>query len=152
MPNWCSCTTAIQGHENSGTEAIDKIEAAIRPFENSSELEWDFNSLVPLMEDCKPIGWNYNIAVATWGTKWVPVVRSHDRSGNSITISFDSAWSPPLKFLKALCEALPITAAISYEEPGMQFAGEAEYKHAGEGQVEIIKEEEWETQSLDIDK
>lgn len=151
MPNWCGNKVVIDGHKRWGKQACDKIEASIKPFKGDKEnIEWDFRDFVPLQKKGKPIDWNYNLAIQEWGCKWTPRVNSHERTDDrQLVITFDTPWSPPLEFLKKVCEQLPVTINIEYEEPGMQFKGEAEYKHIGKGGVEIVKEEQWGTNDED---
>lgn len=70
-----------------------------------------------------PDAW-YMFAVENWGTKWD--VGSADGivevSDNSISLSFDSAWSPPIEGYSKL-EELGFTVDAMYYEPGIGFAG-----------------------------
>jgi hypothetical protein len=65
--------------------------------------------------------------VANWGTKWD--IGCGDGYGleptrvdNELSITFDSAWSPPLGFYERLV-VLGFDVQASYFEPGMSFAG-----------------------------
>jgi hypothetical protein len=69
--------------------------------------------------------WNWNIA--NWGTKWG--VGGDDvsigKSGNSAFVSFDTAWSPPMRIVEALSAKYPdLVVHIKYAEMGMGFIGE----------------------------
>jgi hypothetical protein len=65
--------------------------------------------------------------VANWGTKWD--IGCGDGYGleptrvdNELSITFDSAWSPPLGFYERLV-VVGFDVQASYFEPGMSFAG-----------------------------
>jgi hypothetical protein len=66
----------------------------------------------------------YDYCVSEWGTKWdvggdgiEPMV-----VGNTLTASFDSAWSPPTAAYEKLMD-LGFEVRAYYYEPGMAFAG-----------------------------
>ena len=108
MPNWCMNTATITGDYST----LEAIAEAVK--ENR------------LLEYLAPIGeWDYATAVDTWGTKW-------DVSGvdwelnpetQELTLSFDSAWSPPIGAYMKGEERHGITVTAYYYEPGMWFAG-----------------------------
>ena len=65
--------------------------------------------------------------VDNWGTKWDVTADGmttddYPVDGNSISISFDSAWAPPVMFYIAL-EEQGWTVDAFYYEPGMNFCG-----------------------------
>lgn len=81
-----------------------------------------FTEFLPIPEDQKEewYGWN----TANWGTKWdvsdidcTPV----DDDG-VITVSFDTAWAPPIAFFEHLL-SLDFMVEAYYYEPGMGFCG-----------------------------
>lgn len=107
MPNWCS-NTLVLTHVNPEmvTRAADAIERGAL-----------FEEFVPLNV------WDYNQAVAKWGTKWdASNLDIIDRSDNTISVSFDTAWSPPIAVYDALL-AQGFEVHASYFEPGMGFVG-----------------------------
>lgn len=107
MPNWCS-NTLVLTHVNPEmvTRAADAIERGAL-----------FEEFVPLGE------WDYNEAVAKWGTKWdASNLDIIDRYENSVSASFDTAWSPPIYVYDALL-AQGFEVHASYFEPGMGFVG-----------------------------
>jgi hypothetical protein len=72
--------------------------------------------------------WNVN----NWGTKWDFSLDSVDRAdANTVTASFDSAWSPPIAAYGRLVE-LGFEIEAFYNEPGMCFCG----KYTGSGNEE----------------
>jgi hypothetical protein len=70
-------------------------------------------------------GW-YDWNIAHWGTKWdvTDVVEPVGiiRFDNGVSITFDSAWSPPIEFYSYM-EDLGFEVTAYYFEPGMDFCG-----------------------------
>ena len=121
MPNWCSNTLTLS-HEDPAeiTRAADAF--------RRGELLNEFVSL-PAVEKDNWYDWHVN----NWGTKWdvggdnYNVDISND--GSSMTVSFDSAWSPPVTWYEHMQEqGFGITAY--YYESGMCFAGK--YNESGD--------------------
>lgn len=122
MPNWCSNTLKMSG----STEQVDRLEKYLQKNDDDHGL---LNYFVPEPldppngnpSDALP-GW-YNWRVNNWGTKWEVEVVGLKRKGNTLTMSFDSAWAPPVKAYEAMhSQGWDIEAC--YWEPGMCFAGE----------------------------
>ena len=73
----------------------------------------------------------YDWCVAEWGTKWDigrghkddPMVEIDDGDWPSLTLSFESAWSPPIGAYEKL-EAMGFVITAKYFEPGVGFCGE----------------------------
>ena len=109
MPNWCSNSLTLK-HDDPAM--IDK---AVAGFTACKLLE----TLVPYEGE-----WDYNWCVANWGTKWdVGGENGYTRPNpNTLKISFDSAWAPPLEAYRAM-EELGFEVKAMYYEPGMAFAG-----------------------------
>jgi len=67
----------------------------------------------------------YDFCINEWGTKW-DVGGSdaiiNEGHFNNLTMSFDSAWAPPINAYIAL-EQLGFQVRAYYYEPGMQFCG-----------------------------
>ena len=57
-----------------------------------------------------------------YGTKWWDF-NVDERTDVTMTISGDSAWSPPLELLRQMSEVYNITIEGEYAESGMDFAG-----------------------------
>jgi hypothetical protein len=65
----------------------------------------------------------YEHNVSEWGTKWDVSADNIERvDDNTVTLSFESAWSPPIGAYARL-EALGFTVEAFYYEPGMCFVG-----------------------------
>ncbi len=68
----------------------------------------------------------YDFCVNEWGTKWDvgggDYNEPQQETPNDLTVSFDSAWAPPVAAMDKL-EGLGFTVRLYYYEPGMAFAG-----------------------------
>ncbi len=71
----------------------------------------------------------YDFAIGEWGCKW-DISNGGDGykikkvdNGYSVTLSFDTAWSPPINFYDKLVE-LEFTVDAMYYEPGVNFCGQ----------------------------
>jgi hypothetical protein len=136
MPNWCS--NSLQVDPNGDKQAISEFREwlgsdgftlnKIKPM--PSELEGT-TSPTPkgeeenanlLAEKYGASNW-YDWRLNNWGTKW-DVEADVDDDDSLIRISFDSAWSPPQLAVAELAAKFPnLQFRLSYEEPGMGFAG-----------------------------
>jgi hypothetical protein len=109
MPNWCANYASFT-HEDPAQIAV-----VVQAFKDKNL----FETFVP-----PPGGeWDYAWCIENWGTKW-------DVSGGDliseedtcVTMSFDTAWGPPVHFYSAM-EELGFEISATYHEPGMAFAG-----------------------------
>ena len=114
MPNWCSNSLTIKG-DASTLVALKEI------IESDGE---------GLLEAIAPIGeWDYDKAVAHWGTKWDISAEGLEYTDNGdgtaeITGWFDSAWSPPIEAFQSLADDWDSCyIELLYEESGMCFVG-----------------------------
>jgi hypothetical protein len=97
---------------------------------DSNESVYVFRTLVGLPEGIDEAQYNidwYNININNYGTKWD--IRydefNFDFGDGSLSVSFETAWSPPEGFVRMLMEQYTgITfLELSYEEGGCDFAG-----------------------------
>lgn len=71
----------------------------------------------------------YSWRIDEWGTKWdvgkdAGVRKLAFRKGaTSVTLSFDSAWSPPIAFYAKMHDQLGFDITAYYFEPGVGFCG-----------------------------
>ncbi len=128
MPNWCSNYANITGSK----EAIAKIKNAIDSIETGSEPSV-FKTLVGIhpevtQEEYDNGKW-YGANLDHWGTKWdvwkssIDMVYDEGDNVTEVSLLFDTAWSPPLGFYKALGNKYGVSVEATYEEPGCDFAG-----------------------------
>lgn len=74
---------------------------------------------------------------SNWGTRSVYDTSMEEKDGVMI-YNFNSPWSPPVEYFKAICEQYPLLDfALNYEEPGMCFEGDLKIE-AGS----VVEEEE----------
>ena len=64
--------------------------------------------------------------------KWFDTQIDYTEEKDSLTVSGDSAWSPPCRLVQLLCKAYGITARIEFEECGCDFGGYEEVNEEGE--------------------
>ena len=134
MPNWCINKLTIKHDDKS---MLDKFEKAYRD-------DWTIETFYPtprdpgdptmMMGEGKAMSKNDNVNTSwylwrlqNWGTKWDIGCKDGyglepTRVDNELSITFDSAWSPPLGFYERLV-VLGFDVQASYFEPGMGFAG-----------------------------
>ena len=128
MPNWVTNTIKIK--TKNVEEVIEKL---------FTDGDFDFDKIIPSpkrIEDCpknyickgrehiqkeddRPwfnwYEWNYRF----WGTKWGACETEYEKSDNGISISFDTAWAPPIPIFDKLIEMFGKNIHIrSYEEWG----------------------------------
>jgi hypothetical protein len=136
-------------------DKIDALESQLR--ENAGkEL---FNLLFPRPAEEEENWYEWN--VSNWGTKWdvflddTSIERIDDET---LSLTFDTAWSPPIGFYNFLFEeGWDVTA--KYYEPGMGFVGEYdnsiddcwEYDLDNESTLEAIPTELREWSGVDDD-
>ena len=127
MPNWCLNRLTIE-HED---------RAKVMEFVNAYKEGKVCDHYLPVPRDGNgeligdpnhPDYW-YNWCVNNWGTKWDIGSDNDEMHGlkptvvdNQATMSFDSAWAPPIGLYERLVE-LGFKVEASYFEPGMGFAG-----------------------------
>jgi hypothetical protein len=109
MPNWCYNNVDITAKTEEGKALLYRVSTA-------EAADGFFELLRPLGE------WDYNRSVENWGTKWDVEPTDVDFDGETMSTSFDSAWSPPIELYAYLKEqGFEVTA--NYYEPGMDFGG-----------------------------
>lgn len=143
MPNWCNNTVEI-------THADPAMIERVRKGFNEGKL---LNEFLPVPEDLQITAgflgkdtpeqaelerkeqanlekyghknW-YDWCVANWGTKWdvgADGYEAEDNGKGGLTLTFDSAWSPPTDAYATLVEQFGFSIRAYYYEPGMAFAG-----------------------------
>ena len=183
MPNWCNNTVNIS-HEDPAMiqrvkEAFNKGALLNEFFPCPAELHEheapsrDEARSQRFLEQYGATDW-YNWQVQIWGTKWDVGADGQpalEQDANSLTLNFDSAWSPPTSAYERLLE-LGFKILAYYYEPGMCYAGRWEngdddyYEYSSMTAAEVaetlpddldecfcISESmaEWEEENLEID-
>lgn len=141
MPNWCNNWTHFRHNDRAQAERMIEALDNRRLFQEfhpcPSELRdttspnRDETNAQLMLEKYGSADW-YTWCVENWGTKWdteaveIPDIQEdEDEDGNVeyvVSISFDTAWSPPLAFYQFMAEhGWNITGY--YIEWGMNFCG-----------------------------
>ena len=144
MPNWCMNSLIITGPQEDVLK-FKKI-ASINTDPINDKKYLDFNSFIPIPKEKQKECW-YEWELENWGTKWgacnVDYVM-YDK--NRIGYNFDSAWSPPIMFIKNVSKLFPkLLFEMDYEEGGMCFKGTATFQNGVGGCVD----EEWNNEEED---
>ncbi len=116
MPNWCLNQVVVTDLEGSKKtkEKIDAVIHALNLCSINDSMEF-FDAIIPRpkVRDDDWYEWN----VANWGTKWgakeLYFKVSDDR--DKVTITFDTAWSPPTPILDAIHD-LGLDVQSKFEE------------------------------------
>lgn len=141
MPNWCSNVVTMSHTDIGQVERARDAFLADKLMQTLVPCPTELHDETPIGEDFmvrdeermasnfQKFGYRswYEWHLDQWGTKWDVSsegmsVDDYPIDGNSITISFDSAWSPPIAFYQAL-EEQGWTVDAFYHEPGMEFCG-----------------------------
>lgn len=128
MPNWCQNTATFRHKDPTMIDRVVKGAAG----------EGILQELLPCPEELQnpdsttsggpnaaKYGYEswYDWQIANWGTKWDLCEADANRtSDNSVDLSFESAWSPPVAAYRKL-EELGFEVNAYYYEPGMCFCG-----------------------------
>lgn len=117
MPNWCANNLTIE-HEDPAM--VDRFVKAYNEGRTCNEF-------IPKPENLGD-SW-FDWCIEHWGTKWDIGCNNNEehglkptRVGNQVTVSFDSAWSPPIKLYEEL-DKLGFMVDATYFEPGMAYCG-----------------------------
>jgi len=142
MPNWCNVHITITHEDHEMIEKIAAIEGTEKgvlqtlvpcPTELlDDELTTSYGDdakqaiveakKASMREKYGYASW-YDWNIANWGSKWDLCEVSYNRvDDNTIQLSCDTAWSPPLTALESLL-AQGYSIRALYYEPGMCFAG-----------------------------
>jgi hypothetical protein len=134
MPNWCNNTLRL---EHTDPAMIQKFMAGFKKGEAMQEFlpcpdelrneqaPYRGDNAEQLMEKYGATDW-YNWCVNNWGSKWD--IGGDDEylidevDTNTVRVSFDSAWAPPIAFYEHLA-SIGFNVEAMYYEPGMCFAG-----------------------------
>lgn len=114
MPNWCMNSVRFK-HED--PKEIARLVEAYERHEMLSEFAPNPNG-----KDSED--W-YSHNINEWGTKWDTGGTAdmiHEQTDDEVFVSFDTAWSPPVRFYEVM-EELGWEIEAYYYEPGMAFCG-----------------------------
>ena len=142
MPNWCENNLEVTGPN----ESLDKFRKVSRGKYSEEGKLYDLimDSTVPMPNHIyqDSLGekerelygrdnW-YDWSIENWGTKWDINGKLIHKDKECLQYEFDSAWSPPIEWLKKVSKVFPdLYFELEYSEPNMDFAGTAQ-AHDGE--------------------
>jgi hypothetical protein len=132
MPNWCYNHLTITGEKTN----LDRIKFRLEDIEKKDDVSPGiFMALVGRdqsmeLHEYENGGW-YDSNVSYWGTKWDVSYNESgvDYSDDTITMSFQSAWSPPIPFIQHLGRLFNVECELYYEEPGCDFCGKSYFNN-----------------------
>lgn len=148
MPNWCNNTVTFK-HEN--PKMIEKVVKGFNKGQLLAEFYPCPKELTETLAGARPKGtpegkaleiqhklnvetygfadW-YDWQTSNWGTKWDVGRDQNDprkikvkKGATEVTLSFDSAWSPPIPFYEKLHQEHQFEINARYFEPGCGFIG-----------------------------
>jgi hypothetical protein len=126
MPNWCSNSIVITGDK----DKIKKINEVLSSMDKTTTIAGIFEALVGRDENITEEqyqngGW-YQHNIDRYGCKWDVSPENAvivDDSDDCITMSPETAWSPPKEFCILLAEQYGVDVTLEYSEPGCDFSG-----------------------------
>jgi hypothetical protein len=133
MPNWCNNDLTLRHKDPAMLDRVQKALAEGRLLQEfipcPSELH---EHTAPEQDDARADAFTvkygapdwYSWQIKNWGTKWDVQADPGqiERARDTLTVSFDSAWSPPIEAYNRLVE-MGFNVQAYYNEPGMAFAG-----------------------------
>lgn len=126
MPNWCSNSIVITGDK----DKIKKIKRVLQSIDTKQDNNGVFQALVGrdenLSESQYQEGAWYQSNIDRFGCKWdIDYDESNidTESDDCITMSPQTAWSPPEGFCRLLSLQYGVDVRLEYSEPGCNFAG-----------------------------
>jgi hypothetical protein len=139
MPNWCSNQVTLTGPK-------EKIDQLIVELQKSDDINTPYeilNVLRPRPADQEEDWYSWN--VSNWGTKWDVNIGGYEIiDENTVSFTFDSAWSPPTALYDFLQEE-GWTVDGYYYEPGIGYCGHYEdgfddyYEYGGKSADEVAE-------------
>jgi hypothetical protein len=139
MPNWCENRLKVEGKRKGQdaflTECFSK--------DTRGRVFLDFEKIVPLGESGED--W-YEKCRNNWGTKWNTMDCDIKDDGASLTVWFETAWSPPIPVMEALTKKYTtLSFTLEYSEGGVGFRGIFEGKDG-----ETIRDDTWDMTRADM--
>jgi hypothetical protein len=128
MPNWCNNTLRVIGEHDQLIAFIEQGGKRPPYYQmldyGKKDTGFCFSGFVPVPEKELLSGDVRSWGINNWGTKWDVNVDNIEDQGDSIILYFDTAWSPPKHWFRAVSAMYPdLEFRLDYIEYGMQFAG-----------------------------
>jgi hypothetical protein len=142
MPNWCYNGVTLRHEDPAMIDRAANSKGLLMEFLPTPQPLIDTQATgletEQQAENIRQFGYKdwYDWNINNWGTKWDFELENVERvDANTITASFDSAWSPPIEAYEKM-EQLGFEIEAKYYEPGMAFCGTYE-TGCGEDTTEI---------------
>ena len=144
MPNWCNNYIKISGDEST-IRTLTSVIKSLKSSDDDGPSDDVFKSLIGLPQHMSDGDYKekwYDTNIEWFGTKWDISYEEHSFtfSKDEITLSCETAWSPPIPFLQNLCEMYKVNAYLFYSEGGVGFAGETTFNWV-HGELEVYDDE-----------
>ena len=152
MPNHCTNTLVLKGEYSHRQEFVDK-NRGFGMWDTAKEKEYSalsFHAQVPCPKkhiskhkgNPSESGW-YSWCLKHWGTKWDCYEESVEHHERYTVYSFDTAWSPPVDWIKNVSKKFP---HIMFENTWAEEGGEGGEFHFQGGDCfhdKMMSDEEW---------
>lgn len=144
MPNWCNNYIKISGDEGT-IRTLTSVIKSLKSSDDDGPSDDVFKSLIGLPQHMSDGDYKekwYDTNIEWFGTKWDISYEEHSFtfSKDEITLSCETAWSPPIPFLENLCKMYKVNAYLFYSEGGVGFAGESTFNWVN-GELEVYDDE-----------
>lgn len=144
MPNWCNNYIKISGDEST-IRTLTSVIKSLKSSDDNGPSDDVFKSLIGLPQHMSDGDYKekwYDTNIEWFGTKWDISYEEHSFtfSKDEITLSCETAWSPPIPFLENLCKMYKVNAYLFYSEGGVGFAGESTFNWVN-GELEVYDDE-----------
>ena len=138
MPNWCRNRLTVCGPAADVQRFKEKAVGhspwlKLEETQNDPPAVLNFHSLAPIPVHVLAAGYRaagYDWEKENWGCKLGAMNSTilNERAGH-VEYEFDTAWSPPVKFLESVAKKWSnLVFVLEYEEPGMGFKGLARFQ------------------------
>jgi hypothetical protein len=144
MPNWCNNYIKISGDEST-IRTLTSVLKSLKSSDDDGPSDNVFQSLIGIPQHMSEGDYKekwYDTNIEWFGTKWDISYDEHSFTfeKDEITLSCETAWSPPIPFLQNLCEMYKTNAYLFYSEGGVGFAGETTFNWV-DGELEVYDDE-----------
>jgi len=123
MPNWCQNKLMVRAEGKDGELQIKAFKELADDSNGDLKTALSLYKLYPYPDK----KWDWNWCVDNWGTKWDVQAKLVCDDVSYLSYEFDSAWSPPIEWLKYVSKEFPdLHFTLKYDEEGMGFMGVAQ--------------------------
>lgn len=120
-------------------DALQKLKDKFKNYEKFDYFtDWG-NHILDIEKDTseRNFDWYYK-----YGTKWWDMYMERDED-EYLTISGDTAWSPPERLIEKICKHYGLECRIEFEESGNDFGGYATFDSEGKKEDYTVSYRQW---------